>query len=262
MVIDRSLVTQLDASVMDYWGTYALSGGGQHERLGDALFMRTKIPHCLFNSVILSGYDPATVDAALELAAGCASSDGVPVLWRIGPLADSAELRAHLEKAGLQPTDPQPAMLVELSDLPRPTQIEGMVIAMADGPEERSEWGRLTIAAFEMEDSLGVAMGDCEATIPVEHFEDQPRFTAYLDDEPVAVSSLVMTNGLAGVYAVATLPNARKRGIGTAMTLHAMAEGMQRGARLATLQATTMGRPIYEKIGFRKVFDYQTYLQQ
>ena len=72
MVIDRSLVTQLDASVMDYWGTYALSGGGQHERLGDALFMRTKIPHCLFNSVILSGYDPATVDAALELAAGCA----------------------------------------------------------------------------------------------------------------------------------------------------------------------------------------------
>ncbi|SDM13566.1 GNAT family N-acetyltransferase [Aliiruegeria lutimaris] len=153
-------------------------------------------------------------------------------------------------------------MLVDLSDLPHPPQIEGMVIATANGPEERREWGRLTIEAFEMEDSLGVAMGACEATIPVEHFEDQPRFTAYLDGEPVAVSSLVITEGLAGVYAVATLPNARKRGLGTAMTLHAMAEGKRRGARMATLQATTMGRPIYEKIGFRKIFDYQNYLQR
>ncbi|SDL14617.1 hypothetical protein SAMN04488026_106927 [Aliiruegeria lutimaris] len=69
MVIERSLVTQMDASVMDYWGTYALSDGGRHERSGDALFMQTTIPHCLFNSVILSRHDPATVEAALKRTA-------------------------------------------------------------------------------------------------------------------------------------------------------------------------------------------------
>lgn len=261
MALDGSLVARMDASVMDYWGTYALADGGRHERLGEALFMQTAIPHCLFNSVILSGHNPAAIETALDLAADCVRSGGVPVLWRVSPSAVSADLRARLEKAGLQPADPHPAMLVDLSDLPPPPNVEGLVIATATGPEERREWGRLTIAAFEMEDSLGVAMGACEATIPAGLFADQPRFTGYVDGEPVAVSSLVMTDGLAGVYAVATLPHARKRGIGAAMTLHAMAEGLRRGAKLATLQATAMGRPLYERIGFRAVFDYQSYLQ-
>jgi ribosomal protein S18 acetylase RimI-like enzyme len=261
MVLDGSLVARMDVNVMDYWGAYALASGGRHMRLNEALFMQTAIPHSLFNSVILSGYDPGSVEAALDLAADAVGSGGVPVLWRLGPSADTSALRARLEEAGLQRSEGPPAMLADLSDLPPPPEFKGLIIATATGPEERREWGRLAIAAFEMDDGLGAAMGACEATIPASLFEDQPRFTGYLDGEPVAVSSLVMTDGLAGVYAVATLPQARNRGIGTAMTLHAMAEGQRRGAKLATLQATSMGRPIYEKIGFRTVFDYQSYLQ-
>lgn len=251
----------MDASLLDYWGTYARAESGRHERLSGALFMRTAIPHCLFNSVILTGHDPAAIDAALGLGADCAGTTGVPCLWRVGPLAESAALRERLVAAGLQPGDPTPAMLVDLSDLPRPPDIDGLAIATASGAEERRAWGRLAIQAFEMDAALGTAMGSCEATIPARLFRDQPRFTGFLGGEPVAVSSLVMTDGLAGIYAVATLPQARKRGIGRAMTLHAMAEGLRRGARMATLQATTMGRPVYEQIGFRTVFDYHNYLQ-
>ena len=70
-----------------------------------------------------------------------------------------------------------------------------------------------------------------------------------------------MAGGLAGIYAVATLPEARRRGVGTAMTLHAMAEGRRRGASMAVLQATDFGRPVYERIGFSVAFDYALYLQ-
>ncbi|MDU8946345.1 GNAT family N-acetyltransferase [Ovoidimarina sediminis] len=264
MIADRALVARMDASLMDYWGTYGLAEGGRLEKLRDALFMQTTIPHSLFNSVILSGHDPDATETALGLGAECARNAGVPVLWRVGPAADTAGLRARLEDAGLKPGEPHPAMLADLDDLddmPTEPVIDGLVIKTAKGPEERRTWGRLTIASFEMEESLGEAMGACEATIPPDMFGDQPRYTAYLDGEPVAVSSLVMTDGIAGIYAVATLPRARARGIGTAMTLHAMAEGRRRGARMATLQATSMGRPVYEKIGFRTIFDYQTYLQ-
>lgn len=258
---DASLVARMDANLMDYWGAYALAAGGRHETLPGALFMQTAIPHCLFNSVILTEPDLATIDRAISLSAELAGSGGVPVLWRVSPSAETAAVRARLEKAGLRRGEAHPAMLIELQERPEPPDIEGLRIVVASGPEERRDWGRLTIRSFEMEENLGAAMGDCEATIPAEMFDIQPRYTAYLNGHPVAVSSLVMSDGLAGVYAVATLPDARKRGIGTAMTLHAMAEGWRRGARSAILQATDMGRPVYERIGFRAVFGYQTYLQ-
>lgn len=259
---DGSLVALMEASVLDYWGTYALTKGGRRERLGQGLFVQTAIPASLFNTVILYGSDSATVETALALAAESTRASGVPVRWRVGPSADSAALRARLEKAGLQTAGASPAMIMDLSQLPPPPMIAGLEIAAATGAEARRAWGKLAIDAFEMDNDIGVVMGECEATIPPELFADQPRFTGYLDGEPVAVSSLVMTRGLAGVYAVATLPNARKRGIGAAMTLHAMAEGLRRGAKLATLQASSMGRPVYEKIGFRTVFEYQDYLQR
>lgn len=98
--------------------------------------------------------------------------------------------------------------------------------------------------------------------MPDDKFDSQPRYVGYLEGEPVAVSSLVMAAGLAGIYAVATLPAARRRGIGAAMTLHAMAEGKRRGARHAVLQATPMGLPVYERLGFAQVHEYVTFLQE
>lgn len=260
MAYDDKVVARMDASVSAYWGTYALADGGQHKKLPGALFMQTAIPHCLFNSVILTGREPATIDAALDLSANCRNAFGGPVLWRVSVSADSEEVRTRLDQAGLQRGDAHPAMQMDLSGLPAPQPVDGLVIETASGAEGRRNWGQLAIEAFEMEDGLRAAMGACEATIPSELFEDQPRFTGYIDGEPAAVSSLVMTDGVAGIYAVATLPQARKRGIGSAMSLHAMSEGKRRGASLAVLQATDMGRPVYERIGFRSVFDYQAYL--
>jgi ribosomal protein S18 acetylase RimI-like enzyme len=260
MAIDREMIARMDASLCAYWGAYALADGGIHRELPGALFMQTAIPHSLFNSVILTGQDLAVIDTAIELSAECHKTMGVAVLWRVSPLAEGGDVRARLEGVGLQRGDPSPAMLIDLSDMPPPKSVDGLVIEAADDAERRRDWGRLTIEAFGMEESLQTAMGSCEATIPADMFEDQPRFVGYLEGVPVAVSSLVMTDGVAGVYAVATLPHARKRGIGAAMTLHAMCEGKRRNADVAVLQATDMGRPVYEQIGFRTVFNYQNYL--
>ncbi len=260
MALDGKLVARMDASLLAYWGTYALADGGRRKELPGALFMQTAIPHCLFNSVILTGRDQAAIDEALELSAACRKIVGVPVLWRVSVAADNEDLRARLEAAGLQRGAPQPAMMADQSVVALREPVRGLVIETADGAEARRRWGQLAIAAFELEETLQAPMGDCEATSPSEMFEAQPRFTGYLDGEAVAVSSLVMTDGMAGIYAVATLPHARKRGIGTAMTVHALSEGKRRGADIAVLQATDMGRPVYEKIGFRKIFDYQNYL--
>ena len=65
--------------------------------------------------------------------------------------------------------------------------------------------------------------------------------------------------GAAGIYNVTTVEAARGRGIGAAMTVAAVRHGADLGLDLATLQASTMGRPVYERLGFEFVCDLLPY---
>ena len=59
-----------------------------------------------------------------------------------------------------------------------------------------------------------------------------------------------------GVYSIATVESARRRGYGAAMTAHVVVDGMGAGCDVAALQASAIGRPIYERLGFRTVVRY------
>jgi GNAT superfamily N-acetyltransferase len=80
-------------------------------------------------------------------------------------------------------------------------------------------------------------------------------FVGYVDGAPVASSAAVTTDGVTGVFFVATVPESRRRGFGEALTWAAIDDGRQMGADAAWLQSTAMGRPMYERMGFRWVHD-------
>ena len=60
----------------------------------------------------------------------------------------------------------------------------------------------------------------------------------------------LVSHGVAGVYYVATVASARRRGLGDALTRVAARAGFQRGARVAWLGASEMGADRYRRIGF------------
>ncbi|MEY2425730.1 MAG: hypothetical protein QOI61_1302 [Actinomycetota bacterium] len=72
-------------------------------------------------------------------------------------------------------------------------------------------------------------------------------FIAYDDGEPVACAIAHDYAGVTGVYLVATLPAARGRGFGEAVSWAATAAF---GAQPATLQASEMGGPVYARMGY------------
>ena len=63
-----------------------------------------------------------------------------------------------------------------------------------------------------------------------------------------------------GVHSIATVESARRRGYGAAMTARVVADGAAEGCDVAALQASEMGRPIYERQGFRTVVRYAAYV--
>jgi len=91
---------------------------------------------------------------------------------------------------------------------------------------------------------------------------DRPECVLYLGyqgDAPVVSGLGWRTGRTIGVFSIATLESARRRGYGAAMTARVMADGVAAGCDVAALQASEMGRPIYERLGFRTVVRYTAY---
>ena len=86
------------------------------------------------------------------------------------------------------------------------------------------------------------------------------HYIAWLNATPVGIVSLLLHAGIAGIYGVATLPEARKQGIGAALTLHAMREAYTLDYRIAVLVPSQMGLRMYSTIGFQEVGKTYYYL--
>lgn len=75
--------------------------------------------------------------------------------------------------------------------------------------------------------------------------------TARVDGRPAATAMAFDHAGDCGIYNVATLPCARRRGLATALTAHALRQARARGCTTASLQSTAMAERVYAAVGFR-----------
>jgi hypothetical protein len=66
----------------------------------------------------------------------------------------------------------------------------------------------------------------------------------------------ILTHAVAGIYWVGTVPAARGKGLAELCTRAAGNAGFDMGARIASLQASVMGEPVYLKMGYVEVTRY------
>ena len=76
---------------------------------------------------------------------------------------------------------------------------------------------------------------------------------AELGGRIVSVAGAWLVDGGAGIGWVATLPEARRRGIGALVTARAVEFAVDHGADLIVLEASPEGLHVYEGLGFQTV---------
>jgi predicted GNAT family acetyltransferase len=84
-------------------------------------------------------------------------------------------------------------------------------------------------------------------------------YVLYLSGEPVSAALAMVSHGVGGIYWVGTVPAARRHGYGDLCSRAATNAGFALGAKTMCLQASPMGAPIYERLGYRTIYTYDIY---
>jgi ribosomal protein S18 acetylase RimI-like enzyme len=171
--------------------------------------------------------------------------------------ADAA-LEAVLPTAGFSLDVDLPVMVLEERPLPAPAP-GGVVV--------RQVVDEAGVEDFRTADRAGFASHDVERAAVDSAFRD-PRslldpavagFVAYVDGVPAAAAMSFTALGVARIGWVGTVPAFRRRGLGAAVTRAAVLAGFDRGARIAALESSPAGVPLYRSMGFRPVTNYRVW---
>lgn len=214
----------------------------------------TDVGFPFFNSVVATDVDAAGAGAAIERVIARARRRRVPVLWWTGPRTRPADLGARLERRGFARDDEAPGMALELARLAAPAPRPGELTV------ERVESGAALaafVATFRQGFGIDAAFErpwiDWLATLGLGDGSPMRHFLARWAGEPVGTATVLLAAGVAGVYNVATLPAARRRGIGAETTRAALAAARDGdGRHWAILHSSPMGVRVYRALGFRE----------
>lgn len=256
---DPALVEAAEHDFIEAW--WLLAEVTDAECHGDPTlrWFRTDRPEAYANHVLVTRLGEDEADASIERLSAAMGRDGVPFIWWVMPSFAPADLGARLEGHGLVADGAWPAHALRIHELVEPPPVPGLEIRPVTTDADLDTYlgivGQTLSPSAAFTDMLGDA---CRA---IGFAEDAPEehVIGLLGGTPAATASLMVAGGAAGIYNVATLEPARRRGIGAALTAAVVRRGAERGLELATLQASSMGRPIYERLGFRYVCDFVPY---
>ncbi len=249
---EPALVRAMLANLSELNRALVRSAHGEGFERNGLLRFRTIVPHALYNG-IQCGAAPGP-DAASDVAATLAhfrARGPRSILWWFDPDVDAAAWRPVLAAHGFTPGSEIPGMAAELASLVAPAapHVEvRRVVSRAD----RELWARTFVRGYgfplEWAPLFADLFGGMESAAG-----DYRGYLACADGEAVGTASLFLAAGVAGLYDVAVPPEARRRGAGTAVTFAAYAAAAAEGFRIGILHASPLGRPMYERMGFRVV---------
>jgi GNAT superfamily N-acetyltransferase len=193
---------------------------------------------------------------------------GRPFFWWVGEDDTPADLGERLNRLGVGYLDDVPGMAMVLADLAAPGEAPppaGLRIEPVLDPAAIEAFHAVLVQGFPedfIDDHVQAAIADASVRVAIETEYREPnrlptRWVGTVDGTPVTTTRLHTAAGVAGIYAVVTAADARRRGYGEAITRHVLHAARDAGLRIATLQASSAGRGVYERIGFRERYRYR-----
>jgi GNAT superfamily N-acetyltransferase len=240
--VDRTEAIELQRRNLDAFVRMLAAGSDDSVLFEREGVLAAIVPACPERSVINSVVyrDPDGLGAAREELARAYEEAGVRA-WTVWVPEDEREAADLLEGAGHRLDATPLAMTLDLARLPEPEEEEldwddrAAVANVARVNDNAYGFGTPT---------FGAALARLPGELPLRFYQ------ARVEGEPACVVATLDQGEDCGIYLVATLKDHRGRGLARRLMHLALAEARDRGRRTSTLQATKLGAPVYERLGY------------
>jgi ribosomal protein S18 acetylase RimI-like enzyme len=218
----------------------------------------------VFNLALIRGAAAPDPEALTETIAAHYRQQGMTPRVRLTPLSRPEDCAERLRRRGFvaQQEASETFMVLRegraLTDAAGPPRPE-VVVRRARSEEELAESAGVIWDVFGMPEELrawgrDLARRDLGSEV-------QRSYTAFLGGEAVGAAAARMTDGITGIYGVATLARFRRRGVCATLVGHIVAAGRAEGNGTIYLSAQAGGyaEGLYARLGFERLFTVATY---
>lgn len=209
------------------------------------------VPHPWFSGV-LSSQLPEDTDASFieDSIDYFRTNSGGAFTWWVDSHLKSSDWESTLRKHGFGFSNDTPGMAMKLAELQEPPQATGnLQIRVVEDDETLPTVAHIFTIGYGLPPDWEPAVYDLQKHVGLGY--PNRNYLGYLDGEPVSTSCLFLGAGVAGIYNVATLPKARGKGLGAALTCRALRDAREMGYHIAILQSSELGFNLYKKLGFQ-----------
>ncbi|MGW0790737.1 GNAT family N-acetyltransferase [Streptomyces sp. NPDC002911] len=207
-----------------------------------------------YNTVFAATFAPDGLERRLREVARIHASKGLDAVWWLGPAATPAGLARSLAHAGFRTMPSIQLMSAPLTArIPAPEGAgshSGARVVRVRCESELADFVSVHRAAYEMSEAEADFTRCVWESLPLTEEAPLRHFLVKRGAEVLSAASVFSYGGVGGLYNVATIASARRRGHGLAVSRAALADSRARGLRTMTLGAEPGAVEMYRRLGF------------
>jgi GNAT superfamily N-acetyltransferase len=200
------------------------------------------------NHILRAQWDEAAAEQEIDRLLRRVARHATHMDWLVFPACRPADLGRRLAERGLVGHTLGNWMLADLTGLapaaPAPT---GFSVRRVRDDAMLEEWKNVSSEGFGEDEQIFydayVRHGYGPSAVSL-------QYIGYQEDQPVTSGTLLLSDGIPGLYDISTPPAARGRGYARALTVHMLQEATNLGFPLVWTWASDAGKRIYRSVGF------------
>ena len=215
----------------------------------------------VLNGAVLAHLDQPKAEGRIAETLAWFRERSVPWRWIVGPLSAPPDLGTRLVGAGMRAASDHPGMVLRLDRMrDEPPDLAGLEVREVVDETDFGGWADVQRDTWGLSAESDAAWRSAHLRLGFGRELPLRNYLAELDGKPVGGAAVFFAEGVAGIYNVAVIPEARGKGIGREVTLAALRDARELGFSLSTLGSSDLGLPVYLRIGYEEVCRIRVYV--